>query len=211
MESDMDELINAIASSITLSLLGAYLIGALPFAVWVGRLKGVDPRTRGSKNPGASNVARTLGVKWGLLTLLLDGLKGYVAVQLIASLCVQRDPSAWLSHEMWQASAGLMAVLGHSSSPFLGFKGGRGVATTGGGLIALHPGLGTLCALGWLLALMVTQRPAWASLLLSGVMIALSQSPDVSDPTRLYALLSALIIVARHWEHIIKLVSGERR
>ena len=196
--------------SVSLSLIAAYLLGALPFAVWVGQLRGADPRKRGSKNPGASNVARTLGVKWGLLTLLMDGLKGFAAIYLIRALYAQSSVDAWLSAEMWQAFGGLSAVLGHCTSPFLGFKGGRGVATTGGGLLALHMGLGLLCMIGWLLALMVSQRPAWASLILSAVMILLSQSQDVSDPTRIYALLCALIIVVRHWTHLVRLLSRLR-
>lgn len=203
-------LIEATSLSIGLSLVGAYLLGALPFAVWVGKLKGVDPRARGSKNPGASNVARTLGVRWGLLTLALDGLKGYLAALCITRYGTQAQPNALLSNELWSALAGFMAVLGHCSSPFLGFKGGRGVATTGGGLLALHPGLGALCSIGWVLALMVTQRPAWASLLLCAVMLVLSQAQGVSDATQLFAILSSVVIVLRHWTHLVKLVSGKR-
>lgn len=202
----MNMIIDAQPLSLVLTLLASYLFGALPFAVWVGQLKGIDPRTRGSKNPGASNVARTLGVKWGLLILVLDALKGYLVVQLIAHFCTQNNRETWFSLEMWQAFAGVFAVLGHSTSPFLGFKGGRGVATTGGGLLALHTGLGLLCALGWFLTLMVTQRPAWASLILSAVMLVLSQSQGVSDATQLFTLLSAVIIVIRHWSHVVKMM-----
>jgi len=202
--------IEATPLNVCLSLVVTYVLGALPFAVWIGRLKGVDPRKRGSKNPGASNVARTIGVKWGLLTLFFDGLKGFVAVTLIFRFTAH-DPEAWLSRELWGALTGLMAVLGHCSSPFLGFKGGRGVATTGGGLLALHPGLGLLCSLGWLLALMVTQRPAWASLILCAVMLLLSQAQGVSEATQLFAILSAVVIVLRHWTHLVKLLSGRSR
>ena len=194
-----------------LVLVSAYLVGALPFAVWVGRIKGVDPRSRGSKNPGASNVARTLGVKWGLLTLALDAGKGALATlmspQLFALLSVGAAHTTNGELNLLPALAAFASVLGHTTSPFLRGKGGRGVATTGGALVALHTGLGLLCALAWALVLLITQTPAWASLCLAVLMVTLSLRAEVAEPTQLFALLSATLIVVRHWSHIKRLLS----
>ena len=185
----------------------AYLIGALPFAVWVGRARGVDPRSRGSKNPGASNVARTLGLKWGLLTLALDALKGAAGVWLVSFGVPFLSPQSDLQGLTYLHSAtAFAAVLGHTTSPFLAGKGGRGVATSAGALLALHSGLGLLCGLVWALTLLITQTPAWASLTLAGLMVALSTHPDVSDPVRLFVILSAALIMVRHWGHLKKLI-----
>ncbi len=180
-----------------LLLLLSYALGALPFAVWVGRLKGVDPRASGSKNPGATNVTRTAGLKWGLLTLLLDALKGAAAVWLLSA------------HGLgWAAAAGWLAVLGHCTSPLLSFRGGRGVATTGGALLALHLGLGLAAVFTWLLALLVTRRAAWASLALSGGVVLLSLQPDVPSAVQLFCAGAGALIAARHWEYLKALLSG---
>lgn len=183
-----------------LLLLLSYALGALPFAVWVGRLKGVDPRASGSKNPGATNVTRTAGLRWGLLTLLLDALKGAAAVWLLSGRGLG-----------WAAAAGGLAVLGHCTSPLLSFRGGRGVATTGGALLALHLGLGLAAVLTWLLALLVTRRAAWASLTLSVGVVLLSLSPDVPTPVQLFCAGAGALIAARHWEYVRALLGPARR
>ena len=180
----------------TLLLLTSYLIGSLPFAVWVSKLKGIDPRAAGSKNPGATNVTRTAGLPLGLLTLLLDALKGAAGVLLLSP-----------HGEGWAAAAGWLAVLGHCTSPFLSFRGGRGVATTGGALLALHLGLGLAATFTWLLALIITRRAAWASLTLSVGVVILSLQPDVSAAVKLFSAGAGALIAARHWEYLKALLT----
>lgn len=115
----------------------AYFLGALPFGVIIGKtFKGIDPRTVGSCNPGATNVARTCGLPLGVLTLVCDVLKGAVPVYI----ATQISPSATL-----YTLTALAAVCGHIKSPFLGFHGGKGVATSIGVLIPLGI-LPLLCA-----------------------------------------------------------------
>ena len=112
---------------------GAYLIGAIPFGFLVGKMRGVDVRTVGSKNIGATNVFRTVGKKWGLLAFACDVLKG-----LLPTLAaVHFSTSASFLH--LPLCVGIAAVVGHMLTPYMKFKGGKGVATAFGALLALVP------------------------------------------------------------------------
>ncbi len=110
-------------------ILAAYLVGGIPFGYLIGRLRGVDVRTVGSKNIGATNVFRTVGKTWGLLAFACDVLKGLVPTLLAKSF---GGPALWV---------GVACVVGHMLTPYMGFKGGKGVATAFGMLIGLVPGL----------------------------------------------------------------------
>jgi len=124
-----------VAWKIFLLYLFSYLLGSIPFALVFSLPQGVDPRKAGSKNPGATNVARLLGKKWGLLTFLGDSGKGIVAL-LIASYFIKQSS---FPKEFILAGVGFFAVLGHLFSIFLKFKGGKGVATTIGVFLFLTP------------------------------------------------------------------------
>ena len=117
-------------------LAGAYLIGAIPFGFLIGKARGVDVRTVGSKNIGATNVFRTVGKKWGLLAFACDVLKGFVPT-LAAVRFAAGSPS--LVH--LPLSVGVACVVGHMLTPFMRFRGGKGVATAFGMLLALIPAL----------------------------------------------------------------------
>ena len=110
-------------------ILGAYLVGGIPFGYLIGRLRGVDVRTVGSKNIGATNVFRTVGKTWGLLAFACDVLKG-----LFPTLAAK----AWGGPALW---VGVVCVAGHMLTPYMKFKGGKGVATAFGMLLGLLPGL----------------------------------------------------------------------
>lgn len=124
----------------------AYLLGSIPTSVWIGRwLKGVDLREHGSGNAGATNAFRVLGVPIGVAVLLLDMLKGYLAVSLSGiQSYIEPNTEAWM---ILRIGLGLLAILGHIFPVFAGFKGGKGVASMAGIGLALHP-LAALCALG---------------------------------------------------------------
>lgn len=111
-------------------LAGAYLTGGIPFGYLIGRMRGVDVRKVGSKNIGATNVFRTVGRKWGLLAFACDVLKGLVPT--VAARCFIPDVAIWV---------GVTAVVGHMLTPYMKFRGGKGVATAFGMLLALVPGL----------------------------------------------------------------------
>jgi len=116
-----------------LYLLAAYLVGGIPFGFLIGKARGVDVRTVGSKNIGATNVFRTVGKKWGLLAFALDFLKGLVPTLLASRMA---GAPAWLP-----VATGITCVVGHMLTPYMKFKGGKGVATAFGMLVALVPAL----------------------------------------------------------------------
>ena len=139
---------------------GAYLIGSVPFAVIVSRAMGLaDPRTYGSGNPGATNVLRS-GSKWAAaLTLLGDGFKGWLAVWLALRLGPQ--------HGVGEAGVALVAVavvLGHLYPVFLRFRGGKGVATAAGVIIALNPWLALATAITWVIVAVFFRYSSLASI-----------------------------------------------
>lgn len=125
----------------------AYLIGSLSFAVLVSRMMGLaDPRTYGSKNPGATNVLRSGSKAAAALTLLLDAVKGWLPVWAVAHW-----GAAWGLGHGTLAAVGLAAFLGHLFPVFFRFRGGKGVATAAGVLLALEPWLGVAVIASWLL------------------------------------------------------------
>lgn len=114
-------------------IVGAYLVGGVPFGFLIGKMRGVDVRTVGSKNIGATNVFRTVGKKWGLIAFACDVLKGLVPTLLAKHYAP--DP-LWLP-----LAVGVACVVGHMLTPYMKFKGGKGVATAFGMLIGLVPAL----------------------------------------------------------------------
>ena len=117
---------------LSLWLLGAYLIGGIPFGFLIGKLRGIDVRTVGSKNIGATNVFRTVGKKWGLLAFFCDVMKGLVPTLVAKMLYAETTP-------VMPILVGITCVVGHMLTPYMKFKGGKGVATAFGALIALMP------------------------------------------------------------------------
>ena len=113
-------------------LLGADLIGGIPFGFLIGKLRGIDVRTVGSKNIGATNVFRTVGKKWGLLAFFCDVMKGLVPTLVAKMLYAETMPEMPIL-------VGITCVAGHMLTPYMKFKGGKGVATAFGALIALMP------------------------------------------------------------------------
>lgn len=116
----------------TLWIAGAYLVGGIPFGFIIGKMRGVDVRTVGSRNIGATNVFRTVGKKWGLIAFACDVLKG-----LLPTLAAK----IWASEEWLPLVVGVTCVVGHMLTPYMKFKGGKGVATAFGMLIGLVPAL----------------------------------------------------------------------
>ena len=126
-------------------LLAAYLIGSIPTAVWVGKkFFGVDIREHGSKNAGATNTFRVLGKKPGTFVLLFDVLKGWAATSL-AHVLVQEHVISPDNLVYFQLAMGLLAVIGHVFPVFAGFKGGKGVATLLGMVLAIEPQAALIC------------------------------------------------------------------
>lgn len=135
----------------------AYFIGSLPFAVIIGRLKHVDVCSKGSGNPGATNVHRLIGRKWGVLIFVLDAIKGGISASL---------PILFLSSwpEWLPLATFICAIIGHSFSVFLRFRGGKGVSTTIGGLALLLPQSLFIGLFVWLCVFYATRYVSLASL-----------------------------------------------
>ncbi len=189
--------------SAILTILLSYLIGAIPFGLLVTKaFSGVDVRTVGSGNIGATNVLRAAGKMAAMLTLLLDMLKGFIPA-LAARLLFTDDYIPALS-------AGA-AILGHNFSVYLGFKGGKGVATSFGAVLAVSPLIGVICLLSWLAAAYILRYSSLSALIaftLYPVLTFLASQP-VSRPRGLLSLFVFGMIYARHRENIRRLLSGE--
>lgn len=184
------------ASAWTVTLVAAHLIGTFPSAVWIARRKGVDITTVGSGNPGAANIARTLGTPWGVLVFVLDGLKG--AVPGLAGIVLDGRALGW-------AAAGA-ATLGHMFPATRRFRGGKGVATVGGACLAMSP----LPALGMLgLWIVVRRLTGTASLASLAIMVAFPVTMAVIGVPawELLAIIALVaLVVARHSGNIRRLL-----
>lgn len=191
----------------------AYLIGAIPFGMLAGRLAGgIDLRRHGSQRTGATNTLRTLGLRWAAAVFALDVGKGVAAV-LLARALYQGGPAG--SPEWAAAACGVAAVMGHNWSVFIGFSGGRGVATSAGGLLAISP-----LSLGGVLPLvaLVVWRTRFVSLgsLAAAaaaplITVALAATAVVGWAAVGYALATGLLIVVAHGDNVARLRSGTER
>ncbi|HET9539365.1 MAG TPA: glycerol-3-phosphate 1-O-acyltransferase PlsY [Candidatus Limnocylindria bacterium] len=198
--------------AVALVLLG-YLIGAIPFGILAGRMaRGVDLREHGSRRTGTTNALRTLGLGWAVAVFVLDVAKGAVAVVLAQALyqAGAAGTSEWVA-----AAAGVAAVVGHNWSVFIGFRGGRGVATSAGGLLVISPW--TLAAIAPLMAIVVLQS-RYVSL---GSVVAAAAAPAVTAllatigvvgwAAVAYALASGLLIIGSHGDNLRRLRDGTER
>jgi len=192
-----------------LAALAAYLLGSLSFAVIVSRLMGLnDPRTYGSKNPGATNVLRSGSKPAAVVTLLLDGAKGWLPVALIGWW---GKPYGMLEGTM--AMAGLAAFLGHLFPVFFRFKGGKGVATALGVLLGFNWVLGLAVAASWLIVAFFFRYSSLASLVAATFAPVYYIFGDgvawYLDKSLLLAMaVMALLLAWRHAANINRLVKG---
>ncbi len=185
---------------IIVSVVG-YLLGAISFAVIVAKSKGVDIFKEGSGNPGATNVKRVLGSKCGNTVFALDALKGVVAAGW----------PYWILGDIQLGVIGLLAaIIGHSFSVFLKFRGGKGVATTMGGLLALMPLVLVIGVLVWIVIFYSTKVVALASILFAlSLPVSACILHGTSDPRFTLAVVLGLLIVVRHRSNISRLLSGK--
>lgn len=188
-----------------LTVLVAYLIGSLSFAVILARVFGMpDPRSYGSGNPGATNVLRSGRKAVAALTLLGDALKGVVAV-----LLAKWTTAAWGLPDYLPALAGLAVLLGHIWPLFFGFQGGKGVATALGLLLALNPWLGLACAASWLLVFVVIRVSSLSALVAAGLAPAYAWLLEGNAVATAAIAGLAMLIFWRHKANIARLMSGE--
>jgi glycerol-3-phosphate acyltransferase PlsY len=190
--------------------LAAYLVGSLSFAVIVSRVMGLkDPRTFGSKNPGATNVLRSGNKAAAIVTLLLDALKGFLPV-----LAVRVWGRAWGLDDGTVALVGLAAFLGHLWPVFFRFQGGKGVATFIGVVFGIHPLLGVATGATWLIIAFFFRYSSLASLVSAAFAPAyyllgdrIQWYSDASVAIALFAM--AMLLAYRHRENIDRLLRGK--
>ncbi|MEC8333659.1 MAG: glycerol-3-phosphate 1-O-acyltransferase PlsY [Verrucomicrobiota bacterium] len=189
-------------TSVFLVTLIGYLIGSISFASIIARIKGVDIFKEGSGNPGATNVKRVMGAKWGNLVFILDASKGFISAGL---------PLIIFEGDNRLAVVALIAsILGHSFSIFLKFRGGKGVATTMGGLLALMWMVLFIGILIWLLLFFTTKIVALASIIFAvSLPITAYFIYGHQDPRFYLGIILLLVILLRHRANINRIFSGE--
>ena len=179
---------------------GGYLLGSIPFGLLVAKCLGtVDPRTAGSRNIGFTNVLRLSGKTAGLLTLVGDMGKGWV-VAWIAAQTFDRE-------EIVVAIA-LTPILGHLYSVFLGFRGGKGVATAIGAVTGIAPSVGVVIMLLWLLTVAIWRYSSGAALAAFGMLPVVSVVLGRSWVFVVGGVVMSSVIVFRHWENVVRLWQG---
>jgi len=186
------------------AIVAAYLIGSLSFAVIISRAMGLsDPRSYGSKNPGATNVLRSGNHKAAALTLAFDALKGYVPV-VVALVLAPRFGFG----ELTIGLVGLAAFLGHLWPVFFRFVGGKGVATAAGVLLALNPGLGLATLLTWVIVVVFTRYSSLAALVSAAFAPFYQLLIWGASPLVLSIAVMSLLLIWRHSANIQKLLAG---
>ena len=192
-----------------LGLILAYLIGSFPSAVVIGKMfYGIDVREYGSGNAGATNTFRVLGKKAGIPVLILDVAKGFIAVKL-AYFIGDYEPLSpnFIDLELALAVCGL---LGHIFPIYVGFRGGKGVATMLGILIAVHPKAALICAGVFLLSLFITGYVSFSSIL-SGLTfpVVIMVFYSTNSSINIFSLAVTIMILVTHQRNIERLMKGE--
>jgi glycerol-3-phosphate acyltransferase PlsY len=185
-----------------LAVLLSYLIGAVPFGIFFGRIfSNVDVRSVGSGNIGATNVLRAAGKKAAVMTLLADCLKGLLPV--LAVKFIFRDDTI-------TGLTGAAAVLGHTYPVYLAFKGGKGVATSFGVVLAAAPWIGLACLITWLIVALIWRYSSLSALFAFAMfpMITFSTHSDSRPPLGILSLFVFGMIYYKHRENIKRLLAG---
>lgn len=190
----------------------AYLVGAVPFGYVVPRLvKGIDVRKAGSGNVGATNVGRVMGAKWGVLVFVLDFAKGAVPVA-VARFLLPQPPDA--PEDVLGVMAGVCAFLGHLFPVYLGFRGGKGVATGAGVVAVLVPLLTLAVFAAWAVVLLSTRFMSLASMtaaaLLIGLRLGFTEGPfsDRNWVVSVFCLVGGVLVIVRHHGNVRRLIAG---
>jgi len=197
--------------SYTLIAMAAYLLGSIPTGYLAGRAKGIDIRAVGSGNMGAANVFRTLGKTAGVIVLVVDGLKGYAACAWLCNGAFHLLNVPDTDAELYRIIAGIAAVLGHNFTCWLGFKGGKGIATSAGVYFALAP-LAVSVALGaWIIVFAMGRYVSVASIAAAVALPAAVWLTPNSLTLRIVTTALGLLAIAKHKGNIERLFNGTER
>jgi acyl phosphate:glycerol-3-phosphate acyltransferase len=195
-----------------IAFLLAYLLGSIPAAVWIGKkIHGIDVRQHGSGNAGTTNVIRVLGWKTGIPVLLIDVAKGWLAAMLPQFLNLAATDTSLLIN--LKILTGMTAIIGHVFPLFANFRGGKGVASIFGVLLALHPLL-TICCLAVFLVILLFTGIVSVSSMSAGVafpilLFSLFDSPSIIF--KIFSIIVAIALLVTHRKNISRLIKGEEQ
>ena len=182
-------------------IFGSYLMGSLPFGLWIGQwFYHIDLREHGSKNTGATNAYRVLGRWPALLVFVCDTVKGMAGVYL-GSLLV--------GGSLAEVLGGIAAISGHNWSVFMGFKGGRGVATGLGVIALLAPKVTAIVFAVWCIVVFFTRYVSLASIVAAALVPPLMWWFDAGSETLLFGVAAATFVILRHRPNVVRLLRGE--
>jgi len=197
------------SGSDVLAIVAAYLLGAVPFGLLIGKLKGIDIREHGSGNIGATNVLRVLGKPLGITTFILDALKGFIPSFFFPVIAEQISPGAMID-QVLSVLCGAFAIIGHNFPVFLRFKGGKGIATSAGVLIGIAPlaALSGVCV--WVVIFFTTRYVSLASIISAVAVIAAGWilHRDGSLVLPIVLTILGLLAILRHKANIVRLLNG---
>jgi len=199
-----------IGLKILLAIISAYLIGSIPTSIWIGRFFfGIDIRTKGSRNAGATNTIRVLGTKTGIPVLIIDILKGWFAVYMIRFFDFDTLTNLQISY--LSISMAIAAVIGHIFPIYVGFKGGKGVATLLGVGIALYP-VAIFITIGvFALVLLISRYVSLASITaaISFPLTIFLVFPETELPLKILSIAVAIFLPLTHRKNIKRLLNKE--
>jgi glycerol-3-phosphate acyltransferase PlsY len=190
----------------------SYLIGSIPAGYIAGRIVGIDIRTVGSGNIGATNVTRVLGKRYGYPVFIVDFLKGFAAVGMSIMIAKRTQP-VLIPSELFGVVGAVACVLGHSFPVWLGFKGGKGVAASAGALFGLMPFVALIAVAVWLIIFYLTRYVSVASMtaaLAVPITILSMMFLGQTDGTTLlyFSICLAAVVIFRHRSNLSRLVRG---
>ena len=186
--------------------LGAYFVGSIPTGFLVAKAKGVDIRTVGSGNIGATNVFRILGKGAGIFVLLFDAFKGAAPVMWLSQACLKIDGGANL---MWlQIICGICAILGHNYTCWLKFKGGKGIATSAGAFLALTPKPLGIAFLTWVIVFALSRYVSLASIAAAVALPLAAWILPYSLPMKVITTVIGALAIYKHQANIRRLLDG---
>jgi glycerol-3-phosphate acyltransferase PlsY len=180
----------------------AYLVGSIPFSFLVARRRGIDLRVAGSGNVGAANVFRTSGIVMGVTAMCLDAAKGVVAVLLAERMTADT---------VVPIAAGVASIVGHIYPVWLGFRGGKGVATAAGVFAVVAPTAFAIATVVFVIAVSATRYVSVGSLAGAVTIAVVTLLSDVPPALTTAAVLTTMLIIHRHRENLTRLIAGTER
>ena len=193
------------------ALILSYLYGSIPTAIWLGKaMYGIDVREYGSGNAGATNTFRILGKKAGIPVLIIDILKGFTATNLV--YFVGKYSPGTVQFANFQLVLGLTAIVGHIFPVFAGFRGGKGIATLFGMILAVHPAASALASIVFIIMLMITRYVSLSSMIGSfsyPIIIILFFNETATRTQILFAIVVSVLVMITHQKNIERLLKGK--